>query len=688
MLSALFCRKVGISRSFYPCCEPLEGRDVLASLGTALNYNGLIFGDLVVPTGADTEGRLVVAGSATFQDNYVVGAPPPFSSPQGAQLPLDPTRDDFIVGENIFNNGGFAWVVNGNAVYGETFTGPPLQHAAGSTRQQSPVLLSSTRGNAVTSGGQSFAQLQAELFSRSQFWGGLPARGVGTQFFGGGVLNLIGTDPTLNVFNVPAAQWSGTNLIRNIGAPAGSTVLINIIGPSVTINGGAMLLAGVDRENVLLNFPQATAIASTDFDYEGSVLAPLASATFDGGILTGNGIFGGDVTQGGGFEFHNFTFRGDLPDFPPNVVPVPDSQPFPPILGMPIGPIQFPAGETPVPEAPVISKRMLLTSSAMVEPAAPSPATGFPYTAVRLGPTRVAYGTGTGVASTVLVIDTATGQEVFRIRPFPDSFTGGISLAAGDVSGDGVADIVVGAGTGGGPNVKVFDGRTGAEIRSFFAYDSSFRGGVNVATGDVNGDGLSDIVTSPVSGGGPNVKVFDGRFGGVLASYWAYASDVAGGVNVSAGDVDGDGRAEVVTAPAAGFAPHVRVWRITDGAPSEVASFYAFELTFTGGVFVSVGDLDGDGRAEILASAGVGGGPVVRAFTGTGTVLFDRMVFDAESRTGVRSTVGDFNGDLTADLLVAPASGSRAVARFLPSTDMNLAKDFDLDAAFPGVFVG
>mgnify|MGYP002780303786 FL=1 len=688
MLSALFRRKVKSPLAFCPCLEPLEGRDVPASLGTALNYNGLIFGDLVVPTGADTEGRLAVGGSATFQDNYVVGAPPPFSSPQGARLPLDPTRDDFIVGRNILNDGGFAWVVNGNAVYGGTFTGLPLQHAAGSTRQQSPVLLSSNRGNAVTSGGQSFTQLRSELLGKSQFWGSLPARGVGTQFFGGGVLNLIGTDPTLNVFNVPAAQWSGTNLIRNIDAPAGSTVLINVIGPSVTINGGAMRLAGVTRENVLINFPQATAIASTDFDYEASVLAPLASAVFDGGILTGNGIFGGNVTQGGGFEFHNFTFLGDLPDFPPGVSPGPVAQPFSPQLGTPVGPVQFPAGETPIPEAPAVSKRMLLASSEVMEPAAPPPATGFPFTAVRLGPTRVAYGTGSGVAPTVLVVDTATGQEVFRIRPFPDSFTGGIAIAAGDVSGDGIADVVVGAGTGGGPNVKVFDGRTGAVIRSFFSYDSNFRGGVNVATGDVNGDGLSDVVTSPVSGGGPNVKVFDGATGGVLASFWAYASNVVGGVNVAAGDVDGDGRAEVVSAPAAGFAPHVRVWRIEEGVPTEVGSFYAFESAFTGGAFVSVGDLDGDGRAEILASPGVGGGPLVRAFSGTGSSLIDTMVFDAGSRTGVRTTVGDFNGDLTADLLIAPASGSRAVARFLPSADMNLAQDFDLEAAFPGVFVG
>src|SRR5262249_59643236 len=91
----------------------------------------------------------------------------------------------------------------------------------------------------------------------------------------------------------------------------------------------------------------------------------------------------------------------------------------------------------------------------------------------------------------------------------PD-FRGGVSVAVGDVTGDGVADIVTGTGVGGGPQVEVFDGRSGAVVRSFFAYESSFRDGVTVAVGDVEGDGRADVVTGPGPGGGALVELFEG----------------------------------------------------------------------------------------------------------------------------------------------------------------------------------
>src|SRR5207244_1839112 len=89
-------------------------------------------------------------------------------------------------------------------------------------------------------------------------------------------------------------------------------------------------------------------------------------------------------------------------------------------------------------------------------------------------------------------------------------FQSGVHVATADVNGDGVLDVITGAGSGGGPHVKIFDGATGDVIASFFAYDPGFRGGVNVAAGDVNGDGKADIITGAGPGGGPHVKVFDG----------------------------------------------------------------------------------------------------------------------------------------------------------------------------------
>ena len=57
----------------------------------------------------------------------------------------------------------------------------------------------------------------------------------------------------------------------------------------------------------------------------------------------------------------------------------------------------------------------------------------------------------------------------------------GLTLAAGDLNADGRAEVITGAGPGGGPHVVVIDGNTGATLRSFYAFDPSFLGGMAVA---------------------------------------------------------------------------------------------------------------------------------------------------------------------------------------------------------------
>ena len=125
--------------------------------------------------------------------------------------------------------------------------------------------------------------------------------------------------------------------------------------------------------------------------------------------------------------------------------------------------------------------------------------------------------------------------------------------------------MITGAGQGGGPHVQVFDGVTHQVVRSFYAYDPIFAGGVFVAAGDVNGDGFADIVTGIGEGGGPNAKVFSGKDGSVLMSFYAYDPVFAGGLRVAAGDVNGDGLADVITGIGTGGGPNVKVFNGRDG---------------------------------------------------------------------------------------------------------------------------
>src|SRR5262249_7481758 len=155
-------------------------------------------------------------------------------------------------------------------------------------------------------------------------------------------------------------------------------------------------------------------------------------------------------------------------------------------------------------------------------------------------------GTDAGGGPHVRMFDASNGALVGEFFAYDPAFRGGVRVALGDVTGDGVGDIVPAPGVGGGPNIRVWDGVTHAKIRDFMAYDSSFRGGVFVAAGDVNGDGKADIITGPDTGGGPNVKAFSGADGSILHNFIAYSLSFTGGVRVAAGAGNGGGQAEII----------------------------------------------------------------------------------------------------------------------------------------------
>ena len=203
--------------------------------------------------------------------------------------------------------------------------------------------------------------------------------------------------------------------------------------------------------------------------------------------------------------------------------------------------------------------------------------------------------------------------EIGGFFAYDPLFPGGVSVAAADVNGDGRVDIITGAGPGGGPHVRVWSGVDFTEIGGFFAYDPAFPGGVSVAAGDVNGDGRADIITGAGPGGGPHVRVWSGATFAEIGGFFAYDPAFAGGVHVAAGDVNGDGLADIVTGAGPGGGPHVRVW---NGATFfEIGGFFAYDPSFPGGVKVAALDLTYDGRVEILTVPGPGAGPLVAIWT-------------------------------------------------------------------------
>jgi VCBS repeat-containing protein len=246
--------------------------------------------------------------------------------------------------------------------------------------------------------------------------------------------------------------------------------------------------------------------------------------------------------------------------------------------------------------------------------------------------TVVAAGAGGGPA--IMVMDPQTGEVTQSFFAFDPAFTGGVYITLSDVNHDGSLDIIAGAGSGGGPHVKIFDGSTGRVLKSFFAYAEAFRGGVSVASVDINRDGILDLITGAGPGGGPHVKVYDGSSGSLISEWFAYPIDFTGGVYVAGGDIGNDGTFEVVTGAGSGGAPVVAVWNPFNA--NLLAQFLAYEAAFTGGVRVGVSDGNFDGVLDLVTGAGPGGAPVVKGFSFPQLdLLFSFFSGDPSDRSGV-----------------------------------------------------
>jgi hypothetical protein len=142
------------------------------------------------------------------------------------------------------------------------------------------------------------------------------------------------------------------------------------------------------------------------------------------------------------------------------------------------------------------------------------------------------------------------------------------------------------AGPGGGPHVRVLSGKDQSELRSFFAFDATFTGGINIASGDLNGDGYEDIIVGQASNG-IQVRAFSGRDQSMMADYSNNFGIPALGLRVSSADVNHDGLADVVTS--ASDANHsVVLVRVGTASNTFSGGVSIYDPGFLGGVYVGV----------------------------------------------------------------------------------------------------
>jgi subtilisin-like proprotein convertase family protein len=246
----------------------------------------------------------------------------------------------------------------------------------------------------------------------------------------------------------------------------------------------------------------------------------------------------------------------------------------------------------------------------------------------------IAVGTDAGLVATVKLFADRDHNGTYEtttavMQPF-GSFTGGVRVALGDFDGDGNDELVTALGTGGLPRVVVWhlnsDGSPGAALDSFLAFAPGFRGGVFVAAGDLDNDGRDELVVSTDTGSG-FVKVFsdtdhDGILSDNLTDQFLPFGGFRGGVRVALGNTNNTGGEELIVAAGPGTAPIVKVY--TDSNANRAVSdnpvleaFLAYPASYHGGVYVASGMIQsaGSNGAEIIVAPGKNRIPQVKIFT-------------------------------------------------------------------------
>ncbi len=179
-------------------------------------------------------------------------------------------------------------------------------------------------------------------------------------------------------------------------------------------------------------------------------------------------------------------------------------------------------------------------------------------------------------------------------------------VAIGDVDGDGKPDLVV---TGWSNNTVSVFRNTSSSGSISFASKVDFTTGSNsswVAIGDVDGDGKSDIVVTNWSSGTVSVFRNTSTSGSITASSFAPKIDFTTGSNpwgVAICDVDGDGKPDLIVANSGSNT--ISVFRNTCTSGSITASSFAKKIDYTAGTNpsgVAICDVNGDGKPDIVVT--------------------------------------------------------------------------------------
>jgi len=202
------------------------------------------------------------------------------------------------------------------------------------------------------------------------------------------------------------------------------------------------------------------------------------------------------------------------------------------------------------------------------------------------------------------------------IFAFRDGFSGGSKIFSGDLNGDGKIELIVAT----GPKLEIF-ASTGARWYNEWPLNNRVNY-LNLSLGEINPGEGNKLIVSGDKSGAINIATYYGAF--EYDPIYPLGRKYNAGFQSAVGDVDGDGIGEIILATGKGARGEVI---ILDGNSYQIKKrFTPFGTRFTSGFSVAVGDVDNNGRAEIAVAAKINNKISVKIFDSKGKKLSEFSV--------------------------------------------------------------